>query len=145
MGEQGTAGEVELAPGGQDVNHRPGHQQRSRALGREGVGDEVLPVDHCDSTSAEDCEPASIVNDGGRVLIHSHAEQRGRLSHQRQQPSVAIALFEVLVDHDAAEQAEPGGQLAHSLLGCGAARAERDHVLSQDAGPADVPPTTVPR
>ena len=134
MGEQGTAGEVELAAGGQYVNHRPGHQQRSRALGRKGVRDEVLPIDHCDSTSAEDCEPASIVNDGGRVLIHSQAEQRWRLSHQGQQPSVAIALFEVLIDHHAAEQAESGGQLAHSLLGCGAAGAERDHVFSQNAG-----------
>jgi hypothetical protein len=50
MGKQGTAGEIELASRRQYVKHRPRDEQRSRAFGYEGVGDQVLPIDNRDRT-----------------------------------------------------------------------------------------------
>ena len=40
----------------------------------------------------------------------------------------------MLVDHDALDQAQAGGQLAHTLLRRSAAGTERNHVLGQNAG-----------
>jgi hypothetical protein len=134
VGDQGSAREIELASSRQYVNHCSGHQQRSRALGGEGVGDEVLSVNHGDRTSADDFELGFIVDDGSRVLVHAQAEQRWLLGDKREEPSVAVALFEMLVNYHTAKQAEAGGELAHPLLGGSAAGTERDHVLSQDAG-----------
>src|SRR4029453_11622949 len=66
VGDQGSGGEVEFASGRQYVNHRSRHQERSCALGGEGVGDEVLPVNHNDRTSADDFKLGSIIMNHGR-------------------------------------------------------------------------------
>ena len=58
---------------------------------------------------ADDFQPATVVNHGRSVFIDSQTEERGRLSNQRKQPSIAVALLEVLVDHDVLNQTEAGG------------------------------------
>ena len=68
------------------------------------------------------------------VLVDADAEQLRRLGDDHQQPAVAVALVEVLVDHRRAQQPQPGGDLGHPLLGGRAADAERDHVRRLDAG-----------
>ena len=59
-----------------------------------------------------------VMADHGRgVLVDADAEQLRALGDDHQQPAVAVALGEVLVDHAVREQAEPGGELGHPLLG----------------------------
>ena len=60
-------------------------------------------------------------------------EQLRALGHDHQQPAVAVALVEVLVDDGRVHQAEAGGDLGHPLLGGRAADAEGDHVRGLDA------------
>ena len=73
-------------------------------------------------------------------------EQLRRLGHDHQQPAVAVALVEVLVDHRRCSRPEPGRHLGHPLLGRRAAGPPNatmwdDWMLA----PAEVPATTAPR
>ena len=92
------------------------------------------PVDDRDRAATDDVEHAVVGDDRGGVLVDADPEQVGRLGDQHQQPAVAVALGEVLVDHGVGEQPEAGGELGHPLLGGRAAGAERDHVGRLDAG-----------
>ena len=78
--------------------------------------------------------PALDGDRGAGVLVDADPEQLGRLRHDHQQPAVAVALVEVLVDDRGAEQAEAGRHLGHALLGGRTRAAERDHVGRLDAG-----------
>ena len=81
----------------------------------------MLAINHRDRTSANDFELAD-------------AKQRWRLCDKREESSVPVALFEMLVNYHAPKQAETGGELAHPLFGSRATGTESDHVLGQDAG-----------
>ena len=63
----------------------------------------------------------------------------GRPRHDRQQPADAAALLEVLVDHEALQDAEPGRELHHPVLRRGARPAERHHVRGHGARPGARP------
>ena len=102
----------------------------------------MLSVDHGHGASADDLQPATVVDHGRGVFIDSQTEERGRRATEGKQAfrPWRFALLEALVDHDALNQAEAGAD--NWLIRCwrGAASTERDH-SRQDAGTGWVPPT----
>ena len=123
-----AAAQVEPRAVGQRVDHRAGDHDRPVALGLVGVGLHAGTVDHRHGALADHLHRSIGVDDRARVLVQTDAEQRRRLRDHGQQPPEPAALLEVLVDHDALQHAEPGGELRHALLGGLARTAERHHV-----------------
>ncbi len=136
-GHQRAGVEVEDRAGGQHVEHHAAGQQRARPLRLVGVGDHPGRVEDRDRALARDPQQPVAVDlgdDRGGVLVDAEAEQLRRLRHDHQQPAVAVALVEVLVDDGRLEQPETGRHLGHPLLRRTAGTAEGDHVGRLDAG-----------
>ncbi len=126
------------APCGQHVQDDPRGEDRATLLGLVGVGDHVAAVEERDRAAADDAQHLGVLgagDDGGGVLVDAHAEQLRALGDDHQQPAVAVALGEVLVDDAVLDESEAGGDLGHPLLRGGAARSEGDHVRGLDARP----------
>ncbi len=134
--DEGLLGEVEHGARGQHVHHHAGGEQRCGTAGLVGVGDHVAAVEdrhHAAADHPHDLLAVLLGDHRAGVLVDADAEQAGALRDQHQQPSVAVALAEVLVDDHVADQAEAGGELGHPLLGGRPAGAEGDHVRGLDA------------
>src|SRR5690606_33445762 len=103
LGEADQRGllQVEHRPVGQGVHDGPGHHEGGVAPGLVGVGDRRAGVDDVDGAGADDGDDPLVVDLRGRVLVNAHAQQAGGGGHQGEQPGVAGALVEVLVDDDA--------------------------------------------
>ena len=136
--DERARGHVEARARGEHVELDAGGQDRRVALGLVGIGDHVGAVEDRDRAAADHLQhrAAHLVPDhGSGVLVDADAEELRALGHDHQQPTVAVALLEVLVDHAPGEQAEPGGDLGHPLLRRRTTGAEGDHVRGLDRGP----------
>ncbi len=92
------------APAGSTCSTTPEARIGEVALGLVGVGDHVGAVEDRDRAAADHPQhrAAGVVADhGAGVLVDADAEQLRALGHDHQQPTVAVALLEVLVDHAA--------------------------------------------
>ena len=107
------------APAGSTWRTTPLASSGSGPLRLVGVGDQPLRVEDRHRAAADDAQHLVAVLDGDRgagVLVDADPEQLGRLRHDHQQPAVAVALVEVLVDDRRAQQARarprPGSSAA---------------------------------
>ena len=124
------------APAGSTCRTTPLASSGADRRGLVGVGDHARPVEDRDRAAAGHAQhlvAVDVLDDGRGVLVDADAEQLRALGHDHQQPAVAVALVEVLVDHGRGDEAEAGGDLGHPLLGGGPADAEGDHVRGLDA------------
>ena len=79
-------------------------------------------------------ELALFVDERGRVLVQADAHGEGVVGQRGQEPAEAIALAEVLVDHDAVGQTEARDQRDGAGVGRVTLGAVGDHVLAEDGG-----------
>ena len=91
-------------------------------------------VEDEDRSSTDDRHQAFVTDLGGGVLVDADPDQIGGVRDDRQQPPVAAALIEMLVDHDTGDQAQPGRELTRPLARRHALVAEGDHELAHDRG-----------
>ena len=127
-GTSAAAGQVEAGALRQHVQHHAAGQQRRGALGLVGVGDDPRRVEDRDRAAADDAQHVVAVDSSTTAAVSSSTpipSSCGRLGHDHQQPAVAVALVEVLVDHGRLEQPEAGRDLGHPLLGRRARRRRR--------------------
>ena len=126
----------------------PAGQQRATTLASWAL-ETMRPVEDRDRAPAEDPHQLVAVDLLTIAAVSSSTPMPsscGRLRDDHQQPSVAVALVEVLVDDRGFEQPEPGRHLGHPLLGGGAAGPPKA-TMCEDwmLAPAEVPATTAPR
>ena len=126
------------APAGSTCRTTPLASSGEDALGLVGVRDHALRPSRIVTaprpTTRRTSWPSSTVTAAQVSSSTPIPSSWGDCDDDHQQPAVAVALVEVLVDHASCEQAEAGRDLGHPLLGGRPAGAERDHVGRLDAG-----------
>ena len=123
-----AGGEVEGRALGQHVEDHAAGEQRRGPLGLVGVGDHPRAVEDRDRAAAEDPHhrvAVDVLDQAAGVLVDADAEQLRALGHDHQQPAVAVALVEVLVDDGGVDQARGRPRPASSAAWASSRRRRR--------------------
>ena len=124
-----------IAAGDQYVHAQPEHAHRIVLVGVGHRGElQVVGVDHGDRAAALDLERVVGRDEGGGVLVQADADGERVVGQRRGQAAEAVALAEMLVDHEAVGQAQPRCQAHAAGARRGALAAEGDHVLAEETG-----------
>ena len=134
-----TTAKVEAVAGRQRVEDDAADHQRLVAAHLPCVGLRGGAVDDGDAPPPDDLHDVIGTDDARGVLVDTETEQRRILGDEREQPSEAIPLLEMLVDDDAWEHAEARRDLGHPVLGRRSGRPEGDHVRRHRRRPGGRP------
>ena len=129
--EQRAAAKVEPVPRGQGVQDGAAHHDRTIALPAIGVGLDVGAVHRGHGAAAEHVEHVIGRDHRAGVLVDADPEERRRLRHEREEPADPAPLLEVLIDHHALDDPEPGREVHHPVLRGRTRLAEGDHVRGE--------------